>query len=283
MRIFGLNGSYLFAIQKLNCNNVKNRQCFFMLQVKEELRNMTQKLIDDTVQDFTIFMASDTGKHSILNPKGHDPILEIVWNPFTYKDEIESRIFFFIKQFLQSDILSKKFYEIKTNTVNFYKYICSELCIMKNKRVKEYEEVTFQCDYDEDPLLVKLSILNTLNGITIVGMIALGILTSPIIVPVAIYKNTDAQKTKTIDAIYEENKLTAPDKVRSKLECMYGDVLQALIRKVTTDLLSRKLNFERKMAQQIFDTRQEILADRTSLSRLQKQVEEMEKEADELS
>lgn len=259
-----------------------------MLQVKEELRNMTQKLIDDTVQDFTIFMASDTGKHSILNPKSMDPILEIIWDPLTYKDEVKSRIRFFIKRFLQSDILSKKFYEIKTKTVNFYKYICSELCIMENKKVKEYEEVTFQCEYDEDPQpethsTVEEIVLNTLTGITFIGMIALGILTSPIIVPVAIYKNTDAQKTKTIDAIYEENKLTAPDKVRSKLECMYGDILQALIRKVTTDLLSRKLNFERKMAQQIFDTRQEILADRTSLSRLQKQVEEMEKDADELS
>lgn len=260
---------------------------FFMLQVEEQLRNMTRKLIDDTVQDLSIFMASETGKHSILNPKGLDPILEIVWDPITYKDIVESRIRFFIKQFLLSDILSKKFYEIKTKTVNFYKYICSELCITENKRVKEYEEVTFQNDFDEDPQPEKLStageiLVNTLAGITLVGMIALGILTSPIIVPVAIYKNTDAQKTKIIDEIYEDNKRAAPDKVRRKLEDKYGDVLQTLISKVTTDLLFRKFNFERKMIQQILDTREEIFADRTSLIRLQEQVKEMEEDACEL-
>lgn len=238
-------------------------------------------------------MSTDEGKNKILNPPGHPPIMEVIWQPRQFAMEIHERVLLYIEHFLKSSEVNEKVVTEKEEIESFYKKVSSELSDMEEGwtviRIFEIE-----CLTDTNAEMSKASIAGIVLATSPIWLpiaaigIALGvafsgltIAISPVLVPTILILGRDTRKKKVIDEEYNNCLMSIRSLVSNELESTCGAFINKLIDRITLDLLPKRIKSLEKMIQQLLDNRRQILANQESLCNLSRKVKVIEKSATE--
>lgn len=218
------------------------------------LNEKTKKVIEDTAQKCYDYMSTDFGKDKILNPPGCTPIMEVIWQPVQFAQEINTRVSRHVNEFLKSEEVLQNFENIKEEIVIFHKSVLLDLSTIDNDLSNLMEsqknaENTSKTSPDTDLLPLPLRIpIFFLEVLLYVVLVAASIIISPITIPLLIYKNRDEEKKTVIDEEYNTCKMSIRSKICNHLESSCGNEIREFIDKSTKDILPKQIQtLETKM------------------------------------
>lgn len=235
---------------------------------------MVLENIDAIIQECETYMSTDEGKYNILNPAGLESIANINWNKTNFEARIKCRVDQYVKHFLQSESVVKR-----------YKNIVKEIQIFYSQAISSIKKIENE--------LVDINPINEKDTVSRINFREIGLYSSPawltavgfgLGIPVAIVCTfafafftiiTRASKTtKDIDAEYEKCKRTVPTVVRTDLQKRFAVPIKELIYAVTKYLLGEIKNAE-KRNEEVWEEREKIVAQRDSLRKLDKKIRDL--------
>lgn len=270
---------------------------FIVFQVRDTLQKRLKKEIEGLAQGVYDYMSTDLGKDRILNPPNHTPIMEVVWQPQIFVQDINARINLHVVNVLKSSDVVQIFEGVKTELALFYQKVSSALSEMENDWIEiGIDETEFSTNSEvADTNVSKASVVGVVlatsplwipllaAGIGLaVAFVGLSIALSPVAIPLMKFLGRDARKKKIIEEEYNNRRDSVRSLICNELEVNCGCVMNKLIDKVTKDLLPKRIQALEKMIQQLSKSRAEILENREFLEYLSKKLNAMEESATEL-
>lgn len=258
--------------------------------MRDTLRKKVSIYIEATAQTVYDYMSTDIGKEKILNPEGKTPILEVMYVPGLYCNNTKKRICRYVKKFLKEDAVKKGFEEIKDETIAFSEVVGFEIFKMEsgwvNDKRNEVQAQVFQPVEDEQSSgsfwgwffatsVIWIPLIAAGFGL-FVAFAGVTLALTPVIAPIGAYLGRDARKKKLVDETYDKCKSTVRSTVCNELESNAGVVLLELIDKMTLNSLPRRIQCLHEMICQFQRSRNDILAKRSQLLRLECSIQTME-------
>lgn len=236
---------------------------------------MVENDIKAIIQECETYMSTDEGKNSILNPAGRVSIAKVNWNKTNFEGRIKCRVDLFVKQFLQSDSVVKKYENIVNEIKTFYNQAISSIKRIEDEPVdinplndKDTESFTYFTEIG----LISSPIWAPVIGVGL-GLTALAIAGG--VFAVSSYFLWTSKTTKDIDDEYEKCKNTALTVIRTDLQERFARPVTEMIDSVTKYLLNRiKISEERN--KRVWEKREQIVANRSLLRQLDEKMRALE-------
>lgn len=228
---------------------------------------MVEKDIEAIIQECETYMSTDEGKHSILNPASLVSIAIVNWNKTDFEARIKSRVDLYVKEFLESDSVVKKYENIVKEIEKFYKRAISSI-----KRIEdEPADINPLSDKDTESwtYLIEIGIILSPIWAPVIGF-GLGftaVIIAGGVFAVSSYFRWTSKTTKDIDDEYKKCKNTVPTVIRTDLQKRFATPIKEMINSVTNYLLNRiKITEERNKG--VWEKRDQIVANHDLLSQL---------------
>lgn len=231
--------------------------------------------IIETAESCYEYMLSDEGKDMILNPIGKEPILNVIWKPVEYCEEIKSRLYMYVENFLKSEEVTEKFKKIKNELFAFYKRKEKEISGMEKDWLDEQndddatsENINLDVDIElstgdvvamiaTSPIWIPLLAVGLVLA---VGTVGISLALTPFFVQITLVLNRNKRKKELVE---EEYKTFRDDVVRSlvrnQLKENTGVFLEKITDKVTLEL-KRRLEALDESTKQLLESRDKINA-----------------------
>lgn len=254
-------------------------------QVRELVLVKTEKIIKDIAKDCYEKMLDESVKREILNPPRRPEMMEVPWFPSKFVDEINIRITEYVNHHLQSGQVLQRFKDVKNEINSFYKEVATDLSDMEKewtdvagyKRFCEKYTRNEPTDFVDLPLEIKIPVV----AVSVLA-IAVSIIISPVLIPVALILSRDERKRQLIDEVYNEYTAKIPDEIQKHLKNHCGDPLHDMVEDITNDLLPPRIVFLKHLIKTTSQTRDKILMDINSLKELKEKVDAMKSSAAEI-
>lgn len=242
----------------------------------------TEQIIKDIAKDCYEKMLHESVKKEILNPPRRPEMMEVPWFPSKFVEEINIRITEYVNRHLQSGQVLQRFKDVKNEINSFYKEVATDLSDMEKewtdvdgyKRFCEKYTRNEPTDFVDLPLEIKIPLV----AVSVLA-IAVSIIISPILIPVALILSRDERKRQLIDEVYNEYTAKIPDKIEKHLKNHCGDPLHDMVKNITNDLLPPRIVFLEHLIKTTSQTRDKILMDINSLKELKEKVDAMKSSA----
>lgn len=228
---------------------------------------MVEKDIEDIIQECKTYMSTDEGKHRILNPASLVSIAKVNWNKTNFEARIKSRVDLYVKEFLQSDSVVKRYENIVKEIQEFYNQAISSI-----KRIED-EPVGIIPLNDKDTeswtYFTELGVVLSPAWVTMFGYgFGLpGVIVSGCAFAASSYFRWTSKTTKDIDDEYIKCKNTVPTVIRTDLQKRFATPIKEMIDSVTNDLLNR-IKITEEENRRVWEKREQIVANHNLLSQL---------------
>lgn len=242
-------------------------------RLSKEIQEIAKKCSDE--------MSTKEGKEKILNPEGTKAIMKAVkCNAYEVSKIVQERVFQYLKKYLESAEVVKKFTELEGEATSFYEKTSLEIASMEKGWTEPKTTETIQGNDSTDDMstasFVGVAIatspvwLIALAPIIGLGAVVVGILAaiSPFALPVWLFKHRDAKKKLLIDEYYKHYQSSIEKLINDELESIHGMLIKTKIAKVTEEWLPNRINFLEKMITQLLNSREQILGNREFISNL---------------
>lgn len=236
-------------------------------EVKKKYEIMVENDIKAIIQECETYMSTDEGKHSILNPASLVSIAKVNWNKTNFEGRIKSRVDQFVKEFLESDSVVKRYENIVKDLQKFYNKAISSI------RKIEDEPVDINPLKDKDTeswtYLTEIGlILSPLWAPAIgFGLGLTAVIVAGCVFAVSSYIRWTSKTTKEIDDEYKKCKNTVPTVIRTDLQKRFATPVKEMVESVTKYLLNRIKKTE-EIKKRVWEKREQIEANRKWLSEL---------------
>lgn len=238
-------------------------------------------------------MSTEEGKNSVLNPVGHPLIQQYKWKPKLFSNVVQERVVFYATNMMQSDAVKRKFESMKDEIRSFYKTVSVDLFTMETvwTGVLEFGNLNLHDDADiSTPALVGAAIATSPVWLPLVaagiGLAlafgSIGVVLSPIIVPVVLVLSRDERKKQLIDEAYQLCLNEIQTYVRHELKEGPGDAIRSYLDIVTEGLVPKRVRYLENMIQHLEHSRNEILARQKMLDILAMKMGKLERSAKDL-
>lgn len=222
-------------------------------------------------------MSTELGKDRILNPPNRIPIIEVIWCPNVFAEEVRERVLMYVNKCLVSDDLKQQFEDVRDEVVTFYQKVSSDISEMEKYWTEDSELVDADIStaaavgvvLATSPLWLPLFVAGLGLGVAFAG---LSIALSPVLIPVVAILSRDARKRKLIDEEYDNCLVSIRSLICNQLESQHGSVLNKLICKVIEDILPKRILSLKQMIIHLLEHRDEILASQKSFGNLMKKL-----------
>lgn len=227
------------------------------------------------------------GKDRILNPPNRIPIIEVIWCPNVFAEEVRERVLMYVNKCLVSDDLKQQFEDVRDEVVTFYQKVSSDISEMEKYWTEDSELVDADIStaaavgvvLATSPLWLPLFVAGLGLGVAFAG---LSIALSPVLIPVVAILSRDARKRKLIDEEYDNCLVSIRSLICNQLESQHGSVLNKLICKVIEDILPKRILSLKQMIIHLLEHRDEILASQKSFGNLMKKLNVIQSSLEEL-
>ena len=254
--------------------------------MREEEKQRTIDHIEKTAEKIYRFMATDSGKRDILNPRGSMPILDICDTPEECAKEVQRRFHQHVESCLKSVEVMGEFDTIKNRIEIFFEDTKKQLCEMEKDWV--YTKLNDLASTSASlgmwyVILNDFGIAMTFNSLSFVFpiVVIVGLVVSFAVIAagfvLGLFRKKREEKMKAIDTQYNNCMSSVRKIVRDQLNTNVGTVLTKLIDKVTVEKLPRQIEAMQEMVQQLLNSRQEIMKKRGLLLNLASKIDEMQK------
>lgn len=232
-------------------------------------------------------MSTELGKDRILNPPNRIPIIEVIWCPNVFAEEVRERVLMYVNKCLVSDDLKQQFEDVRDEVVTFYQKVSSDISEMEKYWTEDSELVDADIStaaavgvvLATSPLWLPLFVAGLGLGVAFAG---LSIALSPVLIPVVAILSRDARKRKLIDEEYDNCLVSIRSLICNQLESQHGSVLNKLICKVIEDILPKRILSLKQMIIHLLEHRDEILASQKSFGNLMKKLNVIQSSLEEL-
>lgn len=232
-------------------------------------------------------MSTELGKDRILNPPNRIPIVEVIWCPNVFAEEVRERVLMYVNKCLVSDDLKQQFEDVRDEVVTFYQKVSSDISEMEKYWTEDSELVDADIStaaavgvvLATSPLWLPLFVAGLGLGVAFAG---LSIALSPVLIPVVAILSRDARKRKLIDEEYDNCLVSIRSLICNQLESQHGSVLNKLICKVIEDILPKRILSLKQMIIHLLEHRDEILASQKSFGNLMKKLNVIQSSLEEL-
>lgn len=232
-------------------------------------------------------MSTELGKDRILNPPNRIPIIEVIWCPNVFAEEVRERVLMYVNKCLVSDDLKQQFEDVRDEVVTFYQKVSSDISEMEKYWTEDSELVDADIStaaavgvvLATSPLWLPLFVAGLGLGVAFAG---LSIALSPVLIPVVAILSRDARKRKLIDEEYDNCLVSIRNLICNQLESQHGSVLNKLICKVIEDILPKRILSLKQMIIHLLEHRDEILASQKSFGNLMKKLNVIQSSLEEL-
>ncbi|XP_062595932.1 uncharacterized protein LOC134257315 [Saccostrea cucullata] len=218
-----------------------------------------KKMIQDEAEEIYDYMSSDLGKDKILNPPGHMNLMDIQYIPSRLEKKVKGRVEMYVQGVLHSEKIQEKFLILRRKALDFYTEVSSDISEIEGEWTNNSEGAHHE-DCQEvsmapymtgviasSPLWIPALAVGIGLAIATLGV---GFVASPIIAPVLVILLRKERRRKIMDKEYENCMQTIRSTICNHLKIMYGDVLEKLIKKISTDILPRKIRSLEKLIEE---------------------------------
>lgn len=239
------------------------------------MQERLSKEIQEIAKTCSDEMSTEEGKEKILNPEGTKSIMKAVkCDQYEVSKIVHERVNLYLKSYLESPDVVKKFTELEGEATSFYEKTSLEIASMEKGWTEPKTSETSQGNDSTDDIstasIVGFAIatspiwLVVLAPIIAVGAVVVGILAaiSPFALPVWLYQHRDANKKLLIDNCYNHYQSSIEKLINDELESYHGMLIKTKIEKITEEWLPKRINFLEKMITQLMNSRKEILGNR---------------------
>lgn len=242
-------------------------------QAKESFLKKNNQAKEEIAKECYTFMTTDAGKNKILNPPGRTPISKVDWKKTGFEKEIEARIDSYVESYLQSSGVLDRYNDIEVEVHLFHDKISETLFEMESEWIQTKQTVS---EFDPGNFLIAFGIFTSplwITAITIGFGVACAVVAGVTFVFGALFGWN--QTVKQIDTEYYRHTETIKGKICKHLDDNCGLVIVKLVKKVTDDVLPKRIQALQTMIRQISESRDKILANQEVLENLAKEVKVM--------
>lgn len=219
-------------------------------------------------------MSSTAGKEKILNPEDWPAIMSVSWTPYGYEKEVNNRVGFYIEEKLKSRFTMFK--QNENQITSFYQKVCRELQALetewKNKMNDQWNTFYYTSAASNLDLPLKYIPLMTVVGAA--GLLVITV-TSPVWIPLMLYKEKTSTRRALIDEAYEKIMSNVRSKVKERLDSDWGQPLKTTIYQITEEVTRILNGSQDRREHELNKLRTELQSSRDVLERLLRKVNDM--------
>ena len=232
------------------------------------------------------YMATDSGKRTILNPDGSKPILEICNTPEECAKEVQSRFRQHVKFFLQSEDVMGEFIAIQKDAETLLQKTSEQVSKleMENKRICQgindfaSTGATLGMTYVIlQDIAISMSFKTLSLALPMLAAASLFFYAAAFTLNFLWKSNRRDENLKAIDLVYYECMSSVRQIVSEQLKNNVATLLTKLIEKVTVNKLPRQIKAMEDTIQQLVTSRNKIIANRGLLLNLASKIDGMQK------
>ncbi|XP_062620643.1 uncharacterized protein LOC134282231, partial [Saccostrea cucullata] len=251
------------------------------VEKSKQFRDCLDELITKIADENDRFATTKRGKETILNPKGHVPIIDTPYS-WKIKETVLSRVDMYVYEIARSPDVKEKFSLMMSDIKVAYEDMLSELSYMEREWAELAEQQENEPMNNETVEIYPMWLPVVVIGLVLALQSGVGVDIAPLTSPFLIFREGNEQKHSKIDQEYEECIKTLHSSICKELEQLYKYKIQKSIDKITDVIVPRRIKKLEDIIQTLSSNRQHIIENQEHLQRLSTKIALINKERDDI-